>query len=231
MAETYPHPKMNLRQWIANFWYYYKWFFLLGVMIFIFVVIASVQLFSKSTPDASLLYVGPRSISDRRCGEIISVSQEVMHADYNGDGKKKITLKTVTLSTDYQALIDQPGGNQTEFEAYLDYHNEIVGGDACILLLDPYFFQELADDGALMTLYEIFGDEAPEAGNDYGIRLDSLPLYSQQGFSALPPDTMLCMRYASQYAQQEAADRYRLEEESIAVFLDLYSCPALDSNA
>ena len=220
MAEVYPHPKMTFPKWVANVWYYYKWFILLGAVFLTGIVIASVQFFSRTDPDASLLYVGPRVISDENSGKMISTAENLMQSDPNGDGKKKIEMKAVALSTSYKELIGNELPGQTEYNAYLDYQNEILAGDGCILLLDPLFYEEVSSDRALMPLSDIF-DSPPEFAREYGFRLQDLSLWQKEGFSSLPGNTILCFRFASRYSIQDEAERLKIEEENLAVFRDL----------
>ena len=220
MAEVYPHPKMTFGKWIENVWYYYKWFILLGIVVLTGIVIASVQFFSRTDPDASLLYVGPRVISEENCEKILSVVEKRMLSDPNGDGKLKAEMKTVALSTSYRELIGNELPGQTEYNAYLDYQNEILAGDGCILLVDPLFYEELKSDRAIMPLSDIFS-ELPDFAKECGFRLQDLSLWKEDGFSTLPGNTVLCFRFASSYSIQDEAERLKIQEENLAVFRDL----------
>ena len=220
MAETYPHPKMTFGQWVANVWYYHKWMILFGAVVVFGIVIASAQFFSRVEPDASILYVGPRVISEQRCEEITGTTEALMQTDPNGDGKKKIEIRTVTLSTQYASLIGNERPGQTEYDAYMDYQNEVLAGDACLLLLDPLFYGQLEEDGALMPLSDAIGS-VPEGAKKCGIALEDLLLYRRDGFSALAPETLLCFRYASAYSVPDEDERMKLQNEALAVFRDL----------
>ncbi len=220
MAEIYPHPKMTFGQWIANVWYYYKWFILLGVVVLTGVVVASVQFFSRVEPDASILYVGPRVVSERRCEEIAASAEALMKTDPNGDGKKKVDISTVALSTQYASLIGNELPGQTEYDAYMDYRNEILAGDACVLLLDPLFYGQLEKDGVLLPLSEALG-EIPDGAQKCGIALEDLALYRRDGFSALAPETILCFRYPSAYSVPDGEERAAIQKRQLSVFRDL----------
>ena len=41
--------KLTFREWLEHIWYYYKWQILILGLIAVFVIIATVQLFTKAT--------------------------------------------------------------------------------------------------------------------------------------------------------------------------------------
>ena len=67
MEEKYPCPKLTPKQWIENFWYYNKWFVLVGIVFLTLVTIATVQFFTKDDADAAILYAGATILSDDTC--------------------------------------------------------------------------------------------------------------------------------------------------------------------
>ncbi len=225
MEEKYPCPKMTPRQWVANFWYYNKWFFILGVVVFVFLLIPTVQYFTKDKADASILCVGAESIHESTCKKII-LSAESFIPDVNGDGVKSVDIETIRLYSDLSQL-SQPERTKAD-EDYREYSDEILGGDACFLLLDEYFYQELAENGTLVNLYKIF-DEMPKGAFDYyGIRLGDCPLYKLEGFSKLSPELVLCLKYTSPLADMTDEERAIRDVENLSVFRSFYDGKAAE---
>ncbi len=215
MEERYPCPKMTPRQWIANFWYYYKWFVLLGLVFVTFITIATVQYFTKVEPDISLLYVGQENLSDANCKKIIAAAEEKV-SDVNGDGKVSVNLQSFTLLSDYDLLT--PGQKIQAMEKYQGYSDEILSGDGAVLLLDEYFYAELAQNGALVNLYEVFS-ELPDSATDYfGLRLGDTPLYKKDGFSSLSPDTVLCLKYTAVASKLSALEKAKQDQINRELF-------------
>ena len=135
MAEYYPCPKMTPKQWIANFWYYYKWFTILGVIVFAFILIATVQYFTKSEPDLGIVYAGAQEVSERSCEEMIAFTEGKIF-DSNEDGKISASFQNFLLLSNYDYLTEgQKLQAKEEFQAYSD---EILSGDANVLILDQY---------------------------------------------------------------------------------------------
>lgn len=221
MEEKYPTPPMNFRQRLANFWYYNKWYTLIGISFFILILICLVQCSANVEPDAALLYVGPQSVSNKSCDEIRSLCAEAIREDYNGDGKKNVALKTITLSASYAELGVEQSGSDSQHDSFINYNNELLAGDSCILFLAPYFYEELAENGQLMFLEEALG-YLPDAATDYyGIPLKNLPIYAQSGFSALPGNTMVCIKVLSSYGENDPEKQEKIQRQNIAVFRDL----------
>lgn len=55
--------KLTFREWLEHIWYYYKWQILILGLIAVFVIIATVQLFTKSDPDVGIMVVGKTTLT------------------------------------------------------------------------------------------------------------------------------------------------------------------------
>lgn len=220
MAEIYPHPKMNARQWVENFWYHYRWQFLFGLVAALFIGIALVQSFLQKDPDASFLYVGPVALNDDTCRGIISSAEERFTEDYNGNGRMEADIRTIQLSTKLDAL--SPHQKNEADKSYQRYVEEILTGDDFFLLVSPEFYEKLEQAGALMSQYEIFGFWRDEAVLTCGILLKETPLWQCEGFQDLPSDTVLCLKYASRVnGSVTEEEMYALNELNAKIFRDL----------
>lgn len=218
MAEIYPCPKMNFRQWVANFWYYYKWFVMLGLVFASLIGIATVQYFTKSDPDLSLLYVGPSDVSDAVCKKMITTTESSIY-DVNGDGETSAALQTFVLLSDYDMLTS--GQKIQAMEEYQGYSDEILSGDGAVLLLDEYFYSELAQNGALVNLYEIYSELPSSAVDSFGLRLGSTPLYKKDGFSSLPADTIVCLKYSAVVGKADPLEKAEADRMNRELFASL----------
>ncbi len=208
MEEKYPCPPMTPKQWIENFWYYNKWFVLLGIVILTFIGIATFQYITKDDADISILYVGSSSLSDAQCREIISSAKELV-PDINSDGEVSVDMQSFVLLSDYDLLSD--GQKIQAREEYQEYSDEILSGDGAILLLDEYFYSELAGSGALISLHEIFAELPSSAIDIYGLRLDKTSLYKKEGFSSLPGETILCLKFSPVVSDKTDLEKAELD--------------------
>lgn len=219
MEEKYPHPKLTPKKWIENFWYYYKWIFLTVLVFVTFAVIATVQLVLKDDPDVTFLYVGPKALGENECEQLVESAEKYI-LDVNEDGVSKGNILTFTLSSDYDELTQ--GVKDQAMQEYQGYSDEILSGDATILLLDPYFYEQLADQGTLISLYEVF-DELPESAVDfYGIALKQSPFANLPGFSALPSDTIVCLKIAPIGAEIGVEQQIAIDDNTCSQFISLY---------
>lgn len=221
MEEYYPCPKMNFRQRCANFWYYHKWLVITILFFLAFIAIATVQFFQKDDADVSLLYVGPALVDDRLSRDLIESSSPLVD-DENGDGKALVDFININLSGDINLL---SGGKLIEArEEYQRYCDEILSGEACILLLDEYYYLELAQTGSLVNLYEIFDEDELSSSlfDGFGLRLKNTPLYRLPGYRDLPENTVLCLKYASAVVYPDWEERIEADENNLEVFRLFY---------
>ena len=218
MAEYYPCPKMTPKQWIVNFWYYYKWFVILGIVVFTLIAFATIQYFTKKEPDVSILYAGSGDVGEKVCEDIIS-SAESKIFDANHDGKVSASFQNFVLLSDYDLLTE--GQKLQAKEEFQGYSDEILSGDSSILLLDKHFYEALAEQGALMYLYEIFPTLPNSAIDYFGLELGKTPLYRQKGFSALPADTIVCLKFASAVTDLSEEERLQIDEKNRELFASL----------
>lgn len=219
MEEKYPHPKLTPKKWIENFWYYYKWLFLTVLVFVTFAAIATVQYFAKNDPDVTFLYVGPKALGENEC-EMLTESVEKHILDTNGDGTEKCSIITFTLSSEYDDLV--AGVKDQAMQEYHGYSDEILNGDATILLLDPYFYEQLAEQGALISLYEMFDEFPPSAIDLYGLELKKTPFANSDGFSALPEDTIVCFKIAPAGTDIDVNRQIEINDNTCQQFLAFY---------
>lgn len=212
MEERYDSPKMTPVQWIANFWYYHKWLFLLAVVVLIFLAICIVQYATKEDSDLSVLYVGPAAVSQVSCEEM---SQELagILQDVNGDGSVFCEVRTISQVPSFDRL--PPSERNQAMELYRSYLAEILGGDSCLLLVDPYFYHRLSEMNALVSFYEISENFVDASLGDRGVYLKNTPLYQLAGFSSLPEDTVLCLKYFPVVSDFDFEERVEFDENNL----------------
>ncbi len=219
MEEYYDCPKLTPKKWIENFWYYYKWFFLLGVVVVTFVTICTVQYFTKDDADCGILIVSKETVKGATCKNIVTTAEK-MALDVNEDGKVSVIINAITLHSGL-SILDR-GEREQAREDYKRYSDEILAGESCILILDEYYFLSLAENGNLVNLHAIFPELPKEALNEYGIRLKDTALYSLDGFSELSGDMILCLKFAPVLSDMGEEERVNTEIANEETFRSLY---------
>lgn len=195
-------------KWCQNYWYYYKWHTIIGAF-FIFMAIFMIgQMITKDDPDITLLYSGPVSLTADQKLEIQNAAELIMTEDYNGDGEKVVMLNTIELLSDDQVADakDRAKANGEDLyingnamsEARNNFTTEIFAGDSVICLLDPYWYEVVRKNDGFIELESVLGYKPSYALDDYSVRLADTDFGKYfTAFSALPEDTVLCMRRIS----------------------------------
>ena len=73
-------------KWIDNFWYHYKWTFIVVTFFLVIGIILTFQLITKEDYDAYIMYVGDTTIPDTMYQDILD-SLEVVVKDYDENGE------------------------------------------------------------------------------------------------------------------------------------------------
>ena len=188
---------------IGNFFYHYKWHTIIGLFLVFVFVICSLQFCSRESYDVHVMYAGPKGLVSAQT-HAAAVSLEGIARDYNGDGEVKVSFNTLYI--DKRIGFDGEGGvdasilAQRSYENYETFISEMQTGNYLILLLSPELFHELDTETGIFMPIADFGvvDDAYCVGeNRTGVTLSALPIYELAGLSALPADTVLCIRQPS----------------------------------
>ncbi len=187
--------------WLENLWYQHKWH--AGIIAFfaIAAITAAVQILTRVTPDAYLLYTGPAAIVGSRF-ENLEIALSYVLEDSNDDGKIEITMADNTYLNEKQIeeklkLQDNKYFNYSDnSSAYSRYMTTITACEHLLCMLDPQLHTEIADNEGFVPLSEIFGDSIPaSAYGEFGIRLGDTPFYNYfKDIHFLPADTILAVR-------------------------------------
>ena len=200
---------------LDNYWYHYKWHTIIGAFLLIVVIVCTAQMCSKKQYDNHVMYVGNSSLSSAQLTGLTESFQMLME-DYNRDGEKNVSIERyfVTFNKETGGLL--LGSAITNWDSVC---NEILAGEALLCLTSPEVFERLdnvterGEDGTLYTLLrplsKLFAEDDPVGDSlysayyrysdggisDYGVYIHQTPLGSLPGFSSLPKDTVLCLRY------------------------------------
>ena len=187
--------------WLENLWYQHKWH--AGIIAFftIAVITAIIQILTRVTPDAYLLYTGPAAIVGSRF-ENLEIALSYVLEDANDDGKIKINMADNTYLNEQQIeeklkLQDNAYFNYSDNSAaYSRYMTTITACEHLLCLLDPALHEEIAANEGFVPLSEIFGENIPDSSyGEYGIRLGDTPFYDYfKDIHFLPADTILAVR-------------------------------------
>ena len=141
--------KSSLGSKMSNFWYFYKWQTIVGVILVIGISVSLLQLADNTTPDAAIMYVGPSylTVTDKKT---IGESAQTYMIDYNGDGEKVLTLLDINVVTASGELAAY--AYQMNAEAQKRFTTEVVAGDSLIYSLEKSFYDILVEQNCLAKL-------------------------------------------------------------------------------
>lgn len=188
---------------VSNFFYHYKWHTVIAAFLVVVLAVCSLQFCSRESYDVHVMYAGPKGLVSAQT-HAAATSLEGIARDYNGDGEVKVSFNTLYIDK----RIDHGDENsmdasilaQRSYENYETFVSEMQTGSYLILLLSPELFHELdTETGIFMPVadFGIIDDEHTVGENRTGVTLSALPIYKLAGLSALPADTVLCIRQPS----------------------------------
>ena len=203
-AQRAERPHGKLYRWLDNFWYHYKWPVLIGGFFAIVLLVCILQMCGKeSKGDVNIVLAGPYSLAtdEAAYGDLQKCLAAELARDYNDDGQKKVDIMHYTIYSEEQIKAANgeihTSSNTGNYDTYKDY---LTTGDAGILFLDPWLYEELAGKtDHLQEITEVVGKQPEgalldENGKCYGVRLGDTALYRENSaVRILPADTVICL--------------------------------------
>ena len=214
-------------KWLENYWYHYKWVTVIVAFFAVAVIIMTAQFFTRDKYDAMILYTGPRIPNANQTLEIESAFEDVLSEDYDGNGKREVTLNAMFLMTDEQLKDDRYTRDENGNPLFINtkdmvttkqqFTTQIFVGEALICLLDPAWYDLVAKKDAFVPLDELV-ESVPENSYDecaFYLRDTGFGQYFT-GLNALPEDTLICFRRMSSTSglknEKKEAERYEFNK-------------------
>ncbi|MDD4124476.1 MAG: hypothetical protein PHW77_01930 [Eubacteriales bacterium] len=184
--------KLTFGEKFEQFWYFHKWQTIISVILAVGIGLGILQLIKNTEPDAYIMYIGPGYLSSGIKTTMVDTAADYLE-DYNGDGKKYLSILDITAAVGDDIPISAYEANKN---AVTRFNLEITTGDSVIFLMEESFYEKLRDFGVLEKLANIIDkDLLPDnLYDEYGVRVSNLDFFNQDGFSSVPGDTILCIR-------------------------------------
>lgn len=231
-------------KWLDNFWYHHKWAVIISSFFVVFIVIGIVQMATKTEYDLKMVYAGPSlMLTDERADGVESVFSDFIAEDITGDGKKTTLLNCYTVISDEQLEVlrekakeDKQGDIYYDptlrSSTFSDITSLLATGEVSICLFDEYVYTKYCDtDGMFVTLSEMLGETPSYAYDDYAIALKDTDFASYFGaMSAIPEDTLICVRQISYLTGADRSkDATREHESAVETFKKIIAFEAPNS--
>lgn len=186
----------KVKKWLENYWYHYKWHTIVGAFLIAVVTYLIVQALTATTPQFQIMYAGPKALdmpTKIQLAEPFAQLQGPVEEE-----EDRVAFASIYLLTDEQAKdVLMTGFTVTDLQTNRQQFNTYTAtGECLIYLLDPAWYPQLRDAGALVPLSEAMGYTPQNAIDSYGIRFKDTAFaqYFADQFTVLPDDTILCMR-------------------------------------
>ena len=192
---------------LQNFWYHYKLHTALCVLLVIALVVCSLQLCTRESYDAYVLYAGSKNIgrtaSDGDVAEIATVISSIKRiaGDYDENGEVSINFgsyyyvsgdDTADLNNASEILLKNDKETLTSLLEHSDYYLCFISVD----VYEEYHSVQGVERFISLESYKSMSSEL-EYYADNAIYLSSTPAAKLPGLKDLPKDTLICIRQPS----------------------------------
>lgn len=196
-----------------NFWYHYKWHTVAAIFVLVVTVILSVQMCSKESYDAYILYAGhheiKRTSSDGDLPEYQKIRSSLGLAceDFDNDKNVNVALLNLYVINSEEAAEALKGNSDFEVNESLvredteKLRQTLLFGEYFVCFLSERLFSEYEAEygGALFMPIAPYTKEGVEYryASERGIYLSSTEFGKIPEMASLPDDTVICIRALS----------------------------------
>ena len=163
-------PKTPKGKW-ENFWYYYKWWTLGGLVVATILTICIVQMVTKVTPDYEIVVVTTDAVQSEAQKELHAALSEYA-LDVNEDGKVSVTLENLAIGRDDEGASEMTYTYATKLQALMSagYNKFYIFDQSCFERVikksvdegHPFYIPlEIGEDGYSTTymFWDWYGSE------------------------------------------------------------------------
>ena len=230
----------SFKEKVDNFWYYHKWHTIVALFVIFAIIICSLQMCSKESYDAYIMYAGPHEFKrTSQNGDISEYSSALSSLkqvvrDYDESGEVVVSFLDLYLLTNDE-IKEAEGDPETDVNYVLindnkeKFENNVMYSDYYVVLISKSLYElnrEVSGIPLFKPLQE-YVDEGTEGLVFYtedAVFLSSCPFSSLPVFNNLPDDTLVCLRMksavASHFGKENTEEQYRRSEEIIKKILN-----------
>jgi hypothetical protein len=209
-----------------NFWYQYKFVFLIGIAVLAFLVFCVVQCAIRVKGDVNIAYIGGQEFDSETYQDLQRALNELLGEDYNEDGKIHAEFTQFVYMTDIQMENARAMGRPVDIQSVMTVQTQIelefAAGNIVLYFIDRDVYKQYAKRGGMfMPLEDSLGYIPEEAFDGYAVKLGSLQCWEYyMGIDNFPKDTVLVVRdmLLSEEDDEEIKETYR---RNLAMFKSL----------
>ena len=222
--------KMNMKQWLENFWYHYKWHTVVALFLIFTITICSFQFCQRKDYDIYIMYAGGGELKmTSQDGDVPEYEKAISALlrytdDYDENGEIAINLLTLFMPSGEEIDSIKANGKDVSYEKIYDntkvFRENMLYSDYYLCFLsEELFLEQCSADVQIfdkISNYTKSGADYAYVG-EYGIKLSSLPLYARDGIKLLPDDTVVCIRSLSEVSSRLESGHKQSHERAVAL--------------
>ena len=209
-------------RWLDNFWYHYKWTFLIAVFFVSVGIVCLVQFLTRPKYDTSVAYATHYRMNNEERAEFEELLDRFCPEDFDGNGKKKVNMMVYQIYSDeeYESEVEAYRQQGDEFQLNTKYNQDeynnfntfTMTGETSVYIISPYLYGLLVTGERLKPLSELYPDgDLPKGAmaDGFGIRLSETDFYKYNPAAQAIPDTaILCLHQPTLAGRGKNADLY-----------------------
>ncbi len=121
------------KEWWKNFWFYYKWHLLVGILVIVVIAGTVIDAVNRVDPDIYILFSGEYMLTEEDSA-ILKERVESTITDVNGDGKILAQFIQIPLKLDSEKV------DETTAASNVQMQTQFVTGEQHIYVLDRELF-------------------------------------------------------------------------------------------
>lgn len=230
-------PQGNFQRKLENYWYHYKWQTIAVLFFVIVFTICTLQMCSKDTEDATVLYAGPVQMSTSEIESFKNIIAQIMPEDFDGNGKKTVgvvdyqvyseaQIKEIEEQTDEYGVTGSVNRNYNSTN-YENYSNYILTGETTVCFLDPFLYEKLKSADRLAKISDTIGYTPSSSSDGYGVALKDTGMYRKYSvLSVLPENTVICILRSNFVGKNSKEEAYARDVKLFASIIEFESAEA-----
>lgn len=232
--------EMGFKEKLDNFWYYHKWHTIVALFVILAIIVCSLQMCSKESYDAYVMYAGPHEFKRTSQGGDISEyasalsSLKQVVSDYDENGDVVVSFLDLYLLTNDE-MKEAEKDPETELNYVLindnkeKFENNVMYSDYYVVFISKSLYElnrEVSGIPLFKPLKQYVNQETEglEFYSEDAVLLSSCAFSALPVFNNLPNDTLVCLRMksavASHFGKESTEEQYRRSEEIISKILN-----------
>lgn len=209
-------------RWLDNFWYHYKWTFLITVFFVSVGIVCLVQFLSRPKYDTSLAYATHYRMNNQERAEFEALLNRLCPEDFDGNGEKNVNMMVYQIYSDeeFESEVEAYAQRGEVFQINTKYNQDeynnfntfTMTGETSVYIISPHLYSLLRDGERLKPLSEVYPDGNLPKGamaDGFGIRLSDTDFYKYHPEAQVIPDTaILCLHRPTLAGRGQDADLY-----------------------